>query len=410
VVEAFNDEGCPAASTVADPSQLSRVGPLGLAVIGFCQSDAEVGENLLRQAESGDPENDLIYYLHARFRYKRNPKEAEALWQKVMLYARTESMKATAKRYLDGQGSGDEPLRIENRWRYYVNVMPGAGAESNPFLQPISEPYLVSTGLFSIQAAAGATRSLGAASFGLNFATSYTSYVATADANLWQNTLELPLSVRAGTNEDIRIRPFGGYQTLRDYPFYLYGGLSVVGDTWRGSSRHAVQGTVYFDHFYLSDLAPEAGTHFRFDYIWEEYPHSWFLQFITYLEHVQAGRDYIPSQGINVRYSHNDIAVQGFAEYNLRWVILSASLKLLVRVDDNSSTYPVNGNPTRKQREDFQVTLVPSLAFPLGPGVHLIASYKVLRQYSTFGAYDFSDNNIEDHVAQLQLRASFTSF
>ncbi len=354
VIEAYNREGCAAAMTVALPHQTNRLGAAARAILASCQKNGS-----------------------------------------------------------SGSAAGIEPIGLEDRFQYYVNAVSGLGYETNPSLQVGSAPVIQGSSLALVTGQTGVQRQFGAASIAANYITRYNKYFSLSSSNNWQNSLELPITFRAGTNEDIRIRPFGGYQLIDGSPFYLYGGISVVGDAMRGNHRQAVQGSIFYDKFYSASYQQQQGTHFRFDYSSEFFPVSWYLQFLAYVEHVQAGREVGTSPARNIPFSHNDIAFQGFAEYDLRWVLLGIGAKLLIREDDNDSRYTIGttgSSPTTKRREDFQLTLSPSFAFPLGSGVHLIASYKWFRQLSNMGAKDFVDKNIEDHVVTLAFRASFTNF
>jgi hypothetical protein len=409
LIEAFNRSQCQEVNSLAPLDELGRLAPLSLGIVAYCQKDPATALELFQRAESGDPSGVSLALLHARYEWKRNPARSRELWQRVLLLARDGATRLLARQYIEGTATGDEPIVLGDAWSYYVDARLGGGYETNPGLLAPSTSDI--QGSLSVNGVlnAGVERRFGFGFLSSNYTLTGNAYPADTSADFVEHDLDLPVSFRAGSNEDVRIRPFGTYVTLGGNPYYLYGGGAVQGVAYRGKYRQLVQGSVYKDKYYAAILAPQSGTHFRFDYNWEFYPESWFVRFFFYLEHVQAGRTVDPSSGGSIPYSHNNIAVQTFLEYDLKWMILGLSMKLLFRADDNQASYKVgsaNSSFIYKQRQDVQLYLSPGIAIPIQNGMHLILNYTLNRIFSNIGPLDYADENVFDQGLVAALRVN----
>lgn len=405
LAQAYSRRGCEEIGTLAPVEEVSRLPALGVAVVAACVDDSSVAERLFQSAEASDPTNTAIYFLHAKVRWRRDHAAAEPLWRKVEMLARDPGTKQIARSFLDGTANGNETISLEADWNYFVDARFGGGYETNPAYVAPSTLVIQTSPSINGSLNAGAQRRFATGSLSVNYTFTGNVYTAASSSTFLQHDLEVPFNLRAGTNEDLRIRPYGTYLSLGNSPYYEFGGIALQGIAYRGKFRQLVEGSVFADHYASPSLQPQDGTHLHFDYRWEYYPLNWFARWLFYLEHVQAGR----ASGAfgSTPYSHNDLGFQAFLEWNLGFTLLGLNTKLAVRDDDNDSRYRIGSAsaPTvSKRRKDLTLYLQPSASFPIGQGMYFILTYFFNQRWSNMGPNDVVDEGYADQGAQALFR------
>jgi hypothetical protein len=248
-----------------------------------------------------------------------------------------------------------------------------------------------------------------------NFAENYfvrqSFYFNDSSADLQIHEIDFPITMTAGEEESIQIRPFGSYMNYGHSPLYGLLGISVLGVSKGKHQSQSVQGSLYADR-YLERITPaQQGFHYRFEYDWAIFPTEvWMLHLIFFLEHIQAGRDVDTSTGKSLPYSHTDVGLSGLIEVYWGKVKLGAELKLLLREDVQSSVYPISepSTPTlRSRREEFTFFLNPTAKLPIDSRFALTSSLLVARRFSSMGSGDFIDRNYFNFGASVGLQGLF---
>ena len=406
IVDLFSKDKCASVRVLAPTKVYARLSPLIAAVVAYCQDDPLQAEVLFAQAESLDPNRDTIYVLHARYRWKRNPDTALPLWAKVVLITRNRATRLLAQQYLAGIAAGDELIEIGKTGSIFVNVQLGLSRETNPLGNAVSStanPSMVGNAQLVLQYA----RNTGFGSLTVGYTLLNNRYLTAHSADLLENDVEVPIAVRAGASEDLVFRPFGSYLTLGDQPYWIFGGFSVRGVAYRRFYKQYVQASIYEDWYYRNEYVNQAGVHARFDYNWEFFPYPWFVNMGAYFENVHAARDTDDANALTITYSHNDIGVQAFFEYNLRTVTPGFAMKSFIRNDSDVSTYgsvPDN-TPVTKRRRDIMLEATTSLTIPLETSIHLYLWYSYDRTFSNIGITDYTDRNITTSTVGVALKA-----
>lgn len=405
IVELFSTDQCATARTLVSPNQFGSLRPLVLAVIAYCQPAGFDPEELFERAEKREPSNDTIVVLHARYRFKKDPDSALELWKKVLLLVRTPNTRQMAQEYLAGNGEAEEQISVGQKLTYYLSAQFGGSFETNPAGNPASSERQAS-GALNTNLSLGILDSTFYGYFALNYALANSRYFSAHDVDLFEHDLESPISLRVGTNEDLILRPFVSYLTLGDSPYQLLGGLSVQGIAYRSQYKQYVQGSIFQDHFYPGNFQSQQGTHFRFDYNWEFYPENFFIKFVAYFEHVNSDQDSDLLNSLSIPYSHNDLGFQGYFDYNLKFAILGLYPKILIREDDDASTFlsASSGAFVSKRRQDFQISVQPHVIIPLISYLQLYIYYEINRTYSNIGIDDYQDRNILNQTVGIALR------
>lgn len=405
VVEFFTKDSCERVRSIVPRKLYRKLSPLVAAVVAYCQPNEADAEALFKWAEERDPSHDTIYVLHARYLWKLHPEQSIPLWAKVVLITRNPATKFLAQQYLNGTAVGDEAFSIAKRDNLLLMIQAGASREANPTASGMSLPQLPSAAL-NVQGAANYSRTM---PFGLLTATYNffnNRYFTAHSADLMEHDLETQLALRVGTDEDVVFRPFGSYLTYGDQPYQSYAGFSVRGIAYRESYKSYMQGSIYKDWYYKQEFVNQAGTHFRFDYNWELFPFPWFESFTAWFEHVKADRDTDNADAITITYSHNDVGVQSYTEYNFGPFTTGLTAKLYFRADDDTSTYPnIFGTQVTKRRRDILLEAIGSVVVPLRPDLQIYLWAALSRTMSTMGQNDYADYNIRNQVFGAALRA-----
>lgn len=417
IVDLFVENRCDVVHDAVKPEFYSSLRPLILAVVAYCQPQLSEAEPLFSEAERKDVSNDLIVVLHARYVWNTMPEASNALWRKVMLLARTPAIKAMAEDYLEGTVDKLHPQQITlgQSFTYFANLQIGGSYETNPTAAAASEGNSIpSSSAINAQLALSTEYLLGFGSLYSNYALAFNRYLSTPSVNYQAHLLDVPLALRVGDTQELQVKPFGSFVLLGDSAYQILGGIGIVGVNYRPEFKMTVQGSIFQDKYYDSAMTPQQGTHFHLDYSWEYYPEDWFLKGIAYIEHVSASYDTDVTSTLNITYSHNDLALLLYAEYNLKWIVFGFFPKLLVREDDNDSVYvptnATNGNTVSKRRQDFQVVLQPNVSFPLTKNLQLFLWYEWNRIFSNLGPNDYVDRNIENQTVGIAIRTYVTSF
>lgn len=410
LISAFNRQGCEGISRFLTVKNLSEFTPISLAVLGFCQTEFSKATELFLRAEEEDPTHDEVARLHATYVWRKNPIMAIPLWEKVLLLARDQPLRVLARSYLDGHPPDEQKIEIDKPWAYYGTVQVGTGYAANPGLTADSlgggKGSLVGNSIVS----AGLQREFGGYFVGTNYGLTYNKYFENSPADLLVQDLDIPLSVRIGSNEDLRLRPFLSNWVLGGKMYYSYLGVGVLGVVFRNSYKQRLQASVYRDFFQSPLLHPQEGYHYRCEYSWELFPAPWYIKVFVSVEHVSAGRDRNTPTNLLVLYSHNDMGIDGFFEYSLQWIIFGLNGHFLLREDSQDSRYKdAVGTLVTKNREDFQMIFEPTVSVPLTPEMQLIALYRYSQRLSNWTRGDYQDKTFSNHEFNFSLKVSLKS-
>ena len=412
-MRAFNADECRAVHELVRPAQYQRLSALSLAIVAYCEPDFSTAEQFFSLAETLDPSSDNVAVLHARFLSNQGLEDADRMWEKVALLARNRDYLYEAREQLEANVTEPTHTGISRTWSSYALANLGAGVETKPDVADtlLGQPSNPSA-FNSVVLNAGMQRNFSFGFLGVNDQLTWHDYFSSSASNLLGNNLDFPFSIRAGTYEDLRIRPFGSFQQLGDSAYYNSYGVAMQGVVYRGTYKQICQGEVFHDGYYPQSLKAQGGTHFRFDYTWASLGMPWLHRILIYLEHVQAGRDVV-RQGsavvVSIPYSHTDVAVDLYSEYSHKWIIFGLGTKLLLREDDNNSTFPdptTTSGQNSKQRQDFQLSLSPSITVPITYATQLRASYQFIQRFSNMNAGDYVDWTFEDQVWMLTLQVA----
>ena len=410
IVGYFSEGQCENALAVISPPEYLRLSALPLAVVAYCEPKNGQSEQYFKKAEELEPSSDTIYVLHARYRWKKDPISAEDLWKKVLFLARTESTKRMAEEYLAGFGHAKEEVQLAHELTWFSKVQVGLSSESNPGARAIGTETGGSTA-GNIQLSAGATKGVSFGSLAANYNLVNNRYFTHHEDDLMEHDLEVPISLRAGRHADVVFRPFTSYLTLGDSGLQVLGGLGIMGVSFHDNFKQSVQGIVYEDHYYVPDLRSQAGYHYRFEYDLQFFPTRYQLHTLFYFEHVSAGEDADPVSGSLIPYSHNDIGVHAFFDYDFKFMILSFYPKFQIREDDYGADYiSTDVGPTNKQRQDISIALQPNATFRLTSGLQFFAWYEWSRTFSNIGPADYQDHNVLDQTFGIALKGFMASY
>ena len=385
IINAFNISECQDALTLVGPNRYTSLSALALAIVSFCQPSPILAEPLFEQAERIEPSNDKIVLLHARYRWKRDPESSVELWKRVVLLARDNQTKILAQEYIQGHGTGQEKIEVEAPLGYYGSILFGPTYDSNPLFARDSGNIISDKSVFLLWDT-GVQYLLPMGTMNVNYAGNYNYFFNLSQASSWKNDFEFPFALRAGTNEDLKFRPFGSFQLVANRPYYQYYGFGVVGVAFRAHYRQSLQGSVFKDIYFQTQQEQQEGTHFKFEYIWETYRADWLLRFNLSVEHVAAGHDRDDSLGSIINYSHNDLALQTLLE--LRTYLLTFGLysRLNARQDDLDSTFiGQGGSLITKRRQDFLMLVQPSITYPITQEWQIFSFARFLSNLSNFG-------------------------
>lgn len=412
--EYFKLNQCDKINSMIQRAQYPQLRPLLAAVVAYCQPVRSAAEELFGDAERQQPWSDIIFVLHARYVWKFDKAAAAPIWRKVLTLTNNQATKQMAKDYLEDTVSQSEleTVSLGSIWSYIVSGQTGLSREVNPNALSISDPSANSSSSMALNTGINILiqRGFDFGSVATNYSFTSNKYFAAHTGDFTSHGLDVPVSFRVDTNADFILKPFASYLTLGNRPYQVAGGVGLVGWIYRTDYNQSITGSVFKDNYYPQELTAQEGTHFRLEYNWEFYPESWFLRFNGAFEHVSASSDIDSTVLQAITYSHNDLSLQLSAEYNLRKVIFGFSPRVIIRQDDNVSTYaPLTGNtgvPIGKRRQDFQVTLTPSLTLPITNLFQLYAWYELNRIYSNLNSNDYTDRNIVNQTLGLAIRAT----
>lgn len=410
ILSAFNRGGCGALEDLLDVKEPSYYSAISLSVIAFCQKELWRAVELFQKAEEFDPTHPVVARLHATYIWRRDKRAAKPLWEKVLLLARDKALRTLAREYLDGNPPAEKTIEIDKAWSYYGSFQVGGGNATNPTQVAKSLGGKKSSIFSNMIVNAGLHREFDGFFASGNYSLSFNKYFQNAPADLFVQDLDLPLSVRIGSNEDLRLRPFASHWIFGGKSYYSYLGVGVLGVVFRNKYKQRLQALVYRDYYQSPFLHPQEGYHYRCEYNWEVFPSPWFIRLFASVEHVTAGRDRNSAAGVLIPYSHNDLEVDGFFEYSLKNVILGLTSRFLLREDGQESRYrDSNGTSVTKRREDFQMVLEPSIAIPLKTEAQLVALYRYTERFSNWTYGDYQDKTFANHEVQLSIKVSLKS-
>ncbi|MBI3543807.1 MAG: TonB-dependent receptor [Deltaproteobacteria bacterium] len=398
---------CDLVHRMVPPEARAQLRPNILAVAAYCEPPGADAEKMFARAEAADPTGDLIALLHAKSRWKKDPVSAEPLFRKVLMLARNPFMVRMAQEYLSGRIEQDSAISL-SPVTYYGDVAVGADYEANPrhpeFVYSTARP---SPGARA-DALMNAQRWVPWGSLGASYRFGERTHFAAHEFDLLEHELEARAAARVGPREDLSARLLGSYSSLGGHVLGTTYGGSVSGAIYRPDYKQSVQGMLYIEHLAPSFLAPQEGKHFRFEYAWEFFPPDWLVKFLGSFEHVEASHDTITT---GITYSHNDVGVEFSVQHDFKLFMLAFSPKTVLRTDaDVSSFQSPQGQAVTKRRNDYLVSLTPTLIIPLLPYLQLNAWYEWYRVFSNIGPNDYVDRNFQNQTVGVALKAYLSSY
>jgi len=411
IIQVFNQRQCPGTRGLLSAELYSQLGPLTLAIAAYCDPDRNQAELRFQRAEIEDPSNDSIALLHAHYASQHSTADSVELWKQVLRLTHNQRIATIAKAFLQGTGDAFPQVQVDLPILTYANLVLGPRYETNPLLQSLSYPHL--SGSLGLGAAlnAGIQHPWDFGSLSAQYSLVYDAYTVVPGANLVTQQLEVPFAIRAGDQEDLKVRLFGSDTALGPSQYSLLGGLGVEGVAYHSNTRQTVQGSVFADHYFDPNLRGQAGSHFRFDYRWEFFQQASYANIALWVEHVAAGRKVNSVDLSRLNFSHTDLGTEIYLERQFRRIMVGLYVKTYLREDRNDSSYYSSTQTLiTKRRQDLNLSLGPNLIFSLGATAQLIAAYRFNRNYSNFAGRDYFDATYADHTVQIAFRKFWGNF
>lgn len=415
IVELFSTDRCPEVLKMVKPEHFEKLRPNLIAIVASCEplTNASFAESLFSDAETKDPTGDLVWVLHARYRSRRNLKEAEPLWQKVLMYARNPFLRRMAEEYFKGNIDEDLSLNLQDKITFYGSFQAGLSHESNPqnWASLTQTDYPAEKWALNDSANLSAQRWFHFGSIAGNYALNDNHYLGARLANYLENDFEMPIALRVGANQDLVFKPFGMYANRGGKKDQTNVGLGVSGVSYEREYKQFVQGSIYSDAIFNDSLHDEEGTHYRFEYSWEFFPPRWFFRTLFFMEHVATDKDH---RGVDntITTSHTDFGLKLKGQYDFGWATVGFTPEFVSRLNSSSSAYisPISGQWISERRKDNQLVLTGSLAVPIVPYLQLYMWYSWNRVFSNVGPEDYTNKNKLDQTIGMALRTYWSSY
>jgi hypothetical protein len=383
-----------------------------MAIVAYCELPGVDSQALFQKAEELDPVGDLIFTLHAKYAWKKDPASSEPLWQRVLMLARNPYLTAMAREYLAGMIKEDRPLSLK-KTTYYANFMAGASTESN--VRPIELAYAsnASSPTENAEAQLNVQRWFPMGSLSANYFFHLEQRPLASQYNEVSHALDARVALHVGRNEDIAFRPIGGFTNLNGLPFKSYAGLGVLGIIYRENYKQSIQGLFYSDHISIPQIDGEDADHYHFDYTWEFYPRGLIITTQFQIEHASAN-DTSFYAGIPGTFNnaHTDTAINFNLQKELGRFTFGLTGQVNLRLDSGTSKYALrsSGEIVKTSRIDEDFTLKPSVTIPIFPYVQLYLWYEWNQVMSNIGPNDYIDRNFKDQTVGLALKAYLSSY
>ena len=412
IVELFSHDKCSEVRDMIRPNDVSGLRPNVMAIVAYCEPPGVDADAVFKEAETLDPTGDLILTLHAKYQWKKDPKAAEPLWQRVIMLARNPYLVSMAHEYIDGLVTTDRPLSL-SRTTLYGSILAGGSAESNAKLPDFAFAPSASSPTMNIQARLNAQHWFPQGSISSNYSLEVAQHFSASRYDLTAQELDIPVALHAGKNEDIAFRPLVGLTTVGSSLFQSKVGMGVLGIIYRPTYKQSIQGLVYTDHIFIPEIVGESATHYHFDYSWEFFPQYWLVTAQASIEHA-AAVDSLSYAGVpgDFNNSHTDTGVAITVERNFRFLSVGLTSKIVARADSGSSSYTsrLTGAPLLKTREDSEISFQPNVTVPIIPYLHLFAWYEWHKLSSNVGAEDYVNRNYLDQVVGVALKTYLSSY
>lgn len=412
IVELFTADNCIAVRDLVKAKEVFGLRPNIMAIVAYCEIPGVDSLVLFQKAEELDPVGDLIFTLHAKYVWKKDPAAAEPLWQRVLMLARNPYLSAMAREYLAGMIKEDKPLSLQ-KTTFFASLMAGGSAESNARPEELAYAPNASSPTINVEARLNAQRWFPFGSIAANYFLDVEQRPSVDQYSLISHQVDLPISVHVGRNEDIVFRPIGGFTNLNGLPFKSYAGIGVLGIIYRADYKQSIQGLFYSDHISIPQIAGEDAEHYHFDYSWEFYPRGWIVTTQLEIEHASADdtTDYAGIPG-TFNNSHTDTVFDFKLQKELGILTFGLVGKAGLRLDSGTSRYAIrsSGVIVKTSRIDTQTVLKPSLTIPIFPYVQLYAWYEWNRIFSNIGPDDYIDRNFSNQTVGLALKTYLSSY
>jgi hypothetical protein len=413
IVSSFTQNDCARVSSMADRTLIPRFRPLVIAVIATCTSSHKKAENLFDQAEKKTPSDELILVLHARYLFPYNPEKSEKIWGKIYVIARNPALKKMAQDYLQGneeEGATFSP--ISQKWTLFGSWETSGGYENNPTGQAVSIGQRPGSTAFNNVVYGSGTRTLDSEkTIGADVTITTNTYFSTHYADFWENDLDVPFTMRVGSNEDLIFRPLGRYSEYGGSTYEIMEGFALTGVAYRETYKQWVETAIFQNHYFVDVVEPESGTNIHFEYNWEFYPKDIYFRLMAYIQHVSAGEDTSITPGADIPYSHNDIGTTLYLDYRYRALTFSFYPSYSFRIDDNDSIYQdIFGNMVDKRRQDNSVDLKVRVSGAMSRSLEAFAYYNWTRTYSNMGFSDYLDRNYIDQSFGIGLKTFIANY
>lgn len=412
IVELFSNSQCNQVREIVEPFEIRSFRPNILAIAAACEPKGENSEELFKLAEQKNPTGDLILVLHARWLWKRDPKLAEPLWQKVRMIARTPYFKDMAEEYIAGTVDeySERPLNLKSL-TIYGNLELGSTRATDPrYFEIVDQKANSSYSLYQ-KANLNGQRWFRFGSISLNYFLTNSHYFSSNSFDQTLHQADAPIAIHIGPNEDVAFRPFASYMAIGQNPYQKMFGIGVLGVIYRSGFKHSVQGSVATDRIIPASQEALQGTHYKFEYSWDFFPPLWYFQGSLWIEHVNSKDDVINGITNTIPYSHTDLGSRINAQHDFRLFSLGLDSKVYFRIDaDTSSFVNQSRSLTNIRRRDVGLSLQPVLTVPLFPFVKTIVWYQWDRILSNIGSNDYANRNLMNQVVGVGLRTSVSNY
>ena len=413
IVDLYSDQKCIQVNALMAQIKIQELRPNIIAVIASCEPSAQKSESLFKLAEERDPHGDLIAMLHALRLSQTDQEAAKPQWTRVLMYARSNSMRDMAREALSGLEVRQTPLNLSS-WTWTVQADAGASHHSSPWYPDLPGRLSAPSNAIDTDLFLRAQHWIRRGSISATYRLEDHRFLRASSLSTQSHLVELPFALRVGESEDLIFRPFFEQSQVGGEVFSNTIGMGFVGVAYRQMSKQTVSGFAASEQTVIPDVQSPRLAHYHFNYQWEWFPPRWLLLMNFSVDNFSANRiqkfGNVPG---DFNESHNDLSFCFTGRRGFDRISFGLTSLVKARFDAHDSQYiqPVTLNSATKMRNDFTLELEPHFIWRIRSELELRAYAKFSKVVSTISAGDYGVNRSHEDVALgLLLRTYWSSY